>query len=507
MCSSSSACTAVGGSLDGSGAFLTVAERWNGTNWTVQNTLNDAGFSQLSGVACPAAFVCLAVGVGVDASGALVTLGEAWDGTQWSPQPTANPQGTHGASLNSVSCKSASACMAVGQLIDFPGGNPRGTIAEIFDGATWRIVPTPNPAGAAGGASGLSGVSCTSPSACFAVGGAFEGNFSNPLGGTLAERWDGTSWSIQPTPTSGNPGAFLNAVSCTSPNACTAVGNNRDRQVMAERWDGTSWRIQPVPAPAGAPISFLTGVSCTSATACMAIGVVLDGTATNSLGTVAEQWNGTSWTLQPSPSSQSPGYGLGAVSCTSASACTAVGNTDTGLLAERWNGTTWSEQSAVTPPGTEGTGDFFSGVSCPSASACTATGLAFAPSGPSIVAERWDGTQWRVQPTPNIPAVFDMGGPAVSCPILTSCTSLGGYRNDGPAVTLAEQWNGDGPAAAAGNTPMDRSAINSPSSSPLSFEFPQTISSSFGLQSPTEAGRARQIQTLLGSRRSDLVER
>ena len=32
--------------------------------------------------------------------------------------------------------------------------------------------------------------------------------------------WDGTSWTFQNT-----PGADLEAVSCTSPAACTAVGN------------------------------------------------------------------------------------------------------------------------------------------------------------------------------------------------------------------------------------------------------------------------------------------
>jgi hypothetical protein len=402
----------------------------------LQTTSNAPGGSQLIGVDCHGASACIAAGYGFDASGTIVTLGEGWDGTQWSGQPTVNLRGARGAGLLGVWCKSSSACVAVGQAAD-PQGKPEGTLAELWDGTKWRIADTPNPAGAAGSA--LNGVACTSPSACVAVGTAFDGSTNSV--GTLTERWDGMSWTIQPTPTSGSPGAFLNAVSCTSPSACTAVGNNGAGVVMAERWDGMSWSVQSIPAPSGAAISFLTGVSCASTTRCTAVGGAFDS-AFNSLGTVAEQWNGATWTLQSSPSSQSPNYFLAAVSCTSASACTAVGNTDSGLLAERWDGTAWTTEAAVTPPGTEGNGDFFNSVSCPSPSACTAAGLVFTPSAPFTIAERWDGTRWSVQETPNLPGAYDIDPPAVSCPTLANCTAVGGYTNDGPKVTLAEQWNG-----------------------------------------------------------------
>lgn len=495
-CSSSSACTAVGVSFDSSNTASTVAERWDGHNWSLQGTPSDPGFTQLVGVACPAATACIAVGYGVEASGALVTLGERWDGTQWSTQPTANPQGTVGAGFNGVSCKSTSACIAVGQFSDYPYGNPRGTLAELFDGTRWRIVSTPNPAGEPDGA--LNGVSCTSPSECVAVGGAGDGS-GNPLG-TLTERWDGARWRIQPTSTSSSPGAFLAAVSCTSPNACTAVGTDSGGQAMAERWDGTSWSIQPVPGPAGAPNSALFGVSCTSATACTAVGAAFaDSSLNDSLGTVAEQWNGTAWTLRPSPTSQSSNDFLGAVSCTSGSACTAVGNTDTGLLAERWDGTAWNVQPTVTPPGTEGTGDFFSGVSCSSTSACTAAGLlSVNPGPPSTVAERWDGTQWSVQPTPNIPGVYDLGGPAVSCPTQSVCTAVSGYRNDGPSVTLAEQWNrGASTTATSSNSLTARIFRASACNGPLVAERSRPSSSRFrfrrSIQAPGAAFRAARV--------------
>ena len=50
------------------------------------------------------------------------------------------------------------------------------------------------------------------------------------------ERWNGTTWTIQPTP---NPkGAHfseLKSVSCDSPTVCTAVGDS-DQVALVERY-------------------------------------------------------------------------------------------------------------------------------------------------------------------------------------------------------------------------------------------------------------------------------
>src|SRR5262249_39789667 len=154
-----------------------------------------------------------------------------------------------------------------------------------------------------------------------------------------------------------------NAVSCTSPNACTAVGNTASG-LLAERWDGTTWTVQSTPTPPGTPGGFFTGVSCTSQFACTAVGAAVDSSGNPAGPTITERWDGTTRTITPTPTPHSSVAFLNAVSCTSPNACTAVGNTASALLAERWDGTTWTVQSTPTPPGTEGQGDFFSGVSC-----------------------------------------------------------------------------------------------------------------------------------------------
>ena len=244
-CASASACTAVGYYDTASSADLTLAEAWNGTSWAIQPTPLPAGAtsSRLSGVSCASASACTAVGYYATASSGGLTLAETWNGTSWTIQPTPNPAGATGSDLFSVSCASASACTAVGRYVSGSSGDFL-TLAETWNGTSWTIQPTPNPAGAT--VSDLFSVSCASASACTAVG---SGN------GTLAEIWNGARWAIQPTSLpAGASGGELLSVSCASVSACTAVGftqGSTGQPTLAEAWNGTKWTIKPTPSPAG----------------------------------------------------------------------------------------------------------------------------------------------------------------------------------------------------------------------------------------------------------------
>jgi hypothetical protein len=140
------------------------------------------------------------------------------------------------------------------------------------------------------------------------------------------------------------PQGVLQAVSCTSRNACTAVGSTAGR-TLAVRWDGTSWAVRSTPNPDDAQTSSLSGVSCTSPGACMAVGPYTASASNGNQKTLAERWDGTYWSIlyTPTPIGQGPyGSALSGVSCTSANACTAVGGINGALtLAERWNGSEW----------------------------------------------------------------------------------------------------------------------------------------------------------------------
>jgi hypothetical protein len=144
-------------------------------------------------------------------------------------------------------------------------------------------------------------------------------------GETLAERWNGTRWSLQRTPHDRGHEALV-GVSCTSASACTAVGAGYDG-VVAETWNGTSWSIQQAPSPAGFIWGGAGGVSCTSASACTAV-------VSSFYRTVTEAWNGTSWSLQHPPGPGGSHRILSDVSCVPAGGCTTVGKANGLTLAE-----------------------------------------------------------------------------------------------------------------------------------------------------------------------------
>jgi hypothetical protein len=77
-------------------------------------------------------------------------------------------------------------------------------------------------------------VSCVSTSTCTAVG-SYNGR--SGFAATLAERWNGTTWSVQSTPNPTNAQfSSLNAVARTSLSTAIAVGSSDAGAPLAERW-------------------------------------------------------------------------------------------------------------------------------------------------------------------------------------------------------------------------------------------------------------------------------
>lgn len=124
-------------------------------------------------------------------------------------------------------------------------------------------------------ASQLNAVSCPSTSACTAVG--FEEKNNSAFDNTLAERWDGSSWAAQTTPSPSGALFYHFSVSCPTTSVCVAVGEYDDLpgftpDTLAERWNGSKWMVQFTPSPAGATSAALHGVSCASPSLCTAVG-------------------------------------------------------------------------------------------------------------------------------------------------------------------------------------------------------------------------------------------
>jgi hypothetical protein len=296
---STSVCTSVGKSTS-SGVDSPMALRWNGTAWSEQAPAKKSGatHTRLFGADCPSETRCLAVGNYQSAEGPSV-LSELWNESKWSVQTTPLPSESTSSEFVAIGCNSTANCTAVGSATI---GGVKTAIAERWNSPTWAQSSIPIPEGAK--SSQLDGVDCLWSNFCAAVG-----RYTTSGGAikSLVLFWNGTEWSVQTaTDPEGAAQSTLLDVSCTpTPNRCTAVGgwkNGGSEQFpLAYRFNGvTTWTLQSTPSPSGSIASVLQEVSCASETSCTANGSwVSSGGGSNM--TLAEVWNGTSWSIQSTP--------------------------------------------------------------------------------------------------------------------------------------------------------------------------------------------------------------
>ena len=153
-------------------------------------------------------------------------------------------------------------------------------------------------------------------------------------------------------------------MSCSAATACTALGQ-ASGTTLVYRWDGSKWSSQTIAIPTGATSTELNGVSCTGLSACTGVGNWHEVRCNNGqpscncfkspgctfrAGTLVEQWNGSAWSVQSTlnPDGNERYVDLYDVSCT-ATGCTAVGDVLNGTLAEQSDGTNWTVEGHPWP--------------------------------------------------------------------------------------------------------------------------------------------------------------
>lgn len=318
------------------------ASFWDGKSWTPMTTPVPPGLEEgwsherhavFHAISCTSVDFCLAVGNYKGPSEVVEPFAEAWDGTEWS-QPVPTPADDAGGRLRGVSCTSSTQCTAVGYFEN--GSRAEESLVEHWNGTGLTWMEAPSPVGAA--AVWLESVSCTSSSACTAAG-----TVENGAGGeaTLAERWNGSEWTIQDTlnPSGAQAWNWLESVSCASSSDCMAVGTHFEKigsrftgSPLTERWNGSGWSLEPSQNPLPNDSSFLTGVSCVSPSSCTAVGSYSNLSNSDSWPEpFAERWNGSSWSMLGMPDLPVPPESwherwMDAVSCAEATACVGVGN-------------------------------------------------------------------------------------------------------------------------------------------------------------------------------------
>ena len=351
----------------------------------------------------------------------------------WSVVPTPNPSAA-GNILTAVTCATASDCWAVGRSSQFLGR----TLTMHWDGTAWSVVPSPTVEDVL--ANILEDVTCTSTSDCWAVG-AYATNDLTVR--TLILHWDGQAWSLVSSPNDGpRPWNGLNGVTCVSPSECWAVGFNTDSiaKTLILRWDGSSWERVASPNT-GPQHNILHAVTCLSGSDCWAVGS--HATDTVAKQTLTARWDGDEWVIVDSPDALPTNENLlSGVTCISPADCRAVGSSFTGVahqtLIERWDGTSWT--SVLSPNAVGAIDTYLSRIACTSASACWAVGHSNDGLSDQRFLLQWQGVAWAPVPDPeSITAPINSVAADVACLAPDDCWTVGTLGSRG---SLLWRWEG-----------------------------------------------------------------
>jgi hypothetical protein len=264
-----------------------------------------------------------------------------FNGTKWK-EVAAPGAGSAGVDLFGVDALTKSNAWAVG--IQFDSQAHRRTLIEHWNGSAWKVVTSPN---SGAGDNTLASVSAVSASDIWAVG--FTG--ASPGDAALIEHWNGSKWSLVDAPATGGP-AGLHGVSAISSTNVVAVGQRgASGGTLVERFDGESWSVEASADPEGGS-SALFGVSAPSATAQWAAGTFIPEGGVER--TLTERSTGGPWSIKSSPNVSPNANELFAVSARSAGKAFAVGYHETAdgtrrTLAEAFADGAWKVQS--TPNG------------------------------------------------------------------------------------------------------------------------------------------------------------
>jgi large repetitive protein len=358
-------------------------------------------------ISCVSAGNCVAVGLS-DASGETPIVAAESSGS-WGPEtavtqlPADALPVSASATLDSVSCTSATSCVAVGQYENSADGTNAMEVPISVSGSSatpGQAVPValPSPATTADAQSALlAGVSCNAAGACTAVGFYVDGaGVTLPM--TAAP--SGAAWNateVTGAPLDAKAVIELTAISCPPSGACEAVGNYADTAGDEQAWavtvtagvagQGVTVGLPPdfVPSsdtgfdPVGILNQGFNAVSCPSAGVCTAAGSYTT-TGAEPLAVAVPITNGAPGTpVKLSPSGSPLGL-ITAIWCSDAQDCV-VGGIAADTSALLLDGVTGSETGGTWSPlaplqlGANSALSLLTSLTCASADRCVAAGI------------------------------------------------------------------------------------------------------------------------------------
>ncbi|HTX00802.1 MAG TPA: hypothetical protein VMD59_18620, partial [Acidimicrobiales bacterium] len=336
-CPTAGTCLAVGGYSTGAGLRLGLIVTGSSGSWAAAGVPEPPGVTSppaaLSSISCPSATTCVAVGNDLAGQGLILTDSSGSWSSAIPPLP-AGASTSPNTRLTAIACQSSTSCVAVGYYTD--SSFLRHALVLTDSSGTWSAIEAPLPANAGTSPNAeLETLACPSSTSCAAAGTYQD---SSHVTHTVVETDASGSWSAiedpLPSGASSAQSSVVTSVACPSATACLAVGyyldsSSVERPLLLTDSSG-SWSAAEAPYPSGAPSSSsaeLEGESCPSATACVAVGYYLDSSSHDQPLLLTGSSGSWSAALGPLPSgaSANPAAIVSDVSCASSTACVAAG--------------------------------------------------------------------------------------------------------------------------------------------------------------------------------------
>ena len=173
----------------------------------------------------------------------------------WGTQPPS--PGTNNNDLLAVTVLSACNVWAVGTRSDTPLATR--TLIEHWNGTAWTVAPSPSPSDVS---NELAGVGASSPKDMWAVGYSSNGTSFRPL----IEHYNGLGWRAVRAPHTGTGGGLVGVVAFGKKDAwavgSTTLASGGTRELI-EHWNGHAWKIQASPN-VGTQNGFVGGIDGSS---------------------------------------------------------------------------------------------------------------------------------------------------------------------------------------------------------------------------------------------------
>jgi hypothetical protein len=275
-----------------------AAAHWNGSSWALfspskPRTGDDEVIrNELNGADGVASDDVWAVGTYATGYSTTKTLVEHWNGSTWQAVASPNAGSNTSNMLTSVDALSGTNAWAVGSSRTSPSPGTeavRKTLIERWNGTSWSVVESPNPASFG---NSLLGVAAVGPNDVWAVGWKISDQGLQ----SLILHYDGTAWTETAVPTVGTGGNVLTDISAASANDIWAAGYYDDgtqQKTLTLHYDGSSWSSVPS-ASAGDGVSILMDISASSPSDAWAVGFEYRDPLKHYVATT-QHWNGSTW--------------------------------------------------------------------------------------------------------------------------------------------------------------------------------------------------------------------